>query len=106
MGEGSNIGAGTITANYDGVNKHTTVVGSHVRPGRTTSSSPPLGLATERTRAPERSSARTFRPGALAVNGGPQRNIDGWVAANRPGTAAAEAAKAAGEVPQPRTSSE
>ena len=33
VGEGSNIGAGTITANYDGVNKHATVVGSHVRTG-------------------------------------------------------------------------
>ena len=33
VGEGSNIGAGTITANYDGVEKHATVVGSHVRTG-------------------------------------------------------------------------
>ena len=33
VGEGSNVGAGTITANYDGVNKHATVVGSHVRTG-------------------------------------------------------------------------
>jgi bifunctional UDP-N-acetylglucosamine pyrophosphorylase/glucosamine-1-phosphate N-acetyltransferase len=33
VGEGSNIGAGTITANYDGVEKHATVVGSQVRTG-------------------------------------------------------------------------
>ncbi|MEN9620481.1 MAG: bifunctional UDP-N-acetylglucosamine diphosphorylase/glucosamine-phosphate N-acetyltransferase, partial [Actinomycetota bacterium] len=33
--------------------------------------------------------------GALAVNVAPQRNVDRWVAANRPGTAAAEAAAAA-----------
>jgi len=33
--------------------------------------------------------------GALAVNVAPQRNLEGWVATNRPGTAAAEAAGAA-----------
>jgi len=34
-------------------------------------------------------------PGALAVNVAPQRNIEGWVATNRAGTASAEAAAAA-----------
>jgi len=34
-------------------------------------------------------------PGALAVSAGRQRNIDGWVEKNRPGTMAAEAARAA-----------
>ncbi|MGB7163974.1 MAG: bifunctional UDP-N-acetylglucosamine diphosphorylase/glucosamine-1-phosphate N-acetyltransferase GlmU, partial [Mycobacterium sp.] len=34
-------------------------------------------------------------PGALAVSGGPQRNIEGWVERKRPGSAAAEAAQQA-----------
>ena len=34
-------------------------------------------------------------PGALALSVAPQRNIEGWVAKNRPGTAAAEAAEKA-----------
>src|SRR5699024_4299118 len=33
VGEQTNVGAGTIFANYDGVNKHRTEVGSHVRSG-------------------------------------------------------------------------
>jgi bifunctional UDP-N-acetylglucosamine pyrophosphorylase/glucosamine-1-phosphate N-acetyltransferase len=36
-------------------------------------------------------------PGALAVSGGPQRNIEGWVPRKRPGSAAAEAAAKAKE---------
>ena len=38
---------------------------------------------------------RDVPPGALAVSGAPQRNIDGWVQRNRAGTAAAEAASRA-----------
>ena len=38
---------------------------------------------------------RDVPPGALAVSGGPQRNIEGWVAARRPGTAADDAARRA-----------
>jgi bifunctional UDP-N-acetylglucosamine pyrophosphorylase/glucosamine-1-phosphate N-acetyltransferase len=34
-------------------------------------------------------------PGALAVSSGPQRNVEGWVARKRPGTAAAQAAEQA-----------
>ncbi|MGL5862105.1 MAG: bifunctional UDP-N-acetylglucosamine diphosphorylase/glucosamine-1-phosphate N-acetyltransferase GlmU, partial [Phycicoccus sp.] len=34
-------------------------------------------------------------PGALAINVAPQRNLEGWVEQNRPGTPAAEAARAA-----------
>jgi bifunctional UDP-N-acetylglucosamine pyrophosphorylase/glucosamine-1-phosphate N-acetyltransferase len=41
-------------------------------------------------------------PGALAVSGGQQRNIEGWVARKRPGSAAAEAAEKAGAAnPEP-----
>jgi bifunctional UDP-N-acetylglucosamine pyrophosphorylase/glucosamine-1-phosphate N-acetyltransferase len=38
---------------------------------------------------------RNVPPGALAVSGGPQRNLEGWVLNKRPGTAAAQAAQAA-----------
>jgi bifunctional UDP-N-acetylglucosamine pyrophosphorylase/glucosamine-1-phosphate N-acetyltransferase len=38
---------------------------------------------------------RDVPPGALAVSGGPQRNIDDWVISNRAGTAAADAAERA-----------
>ena len=38
---------------------------------------------------------KDVEPGALAINVAPQRNMTGWVAANRPGTTAADAAAAA-----------
>ncbi|HYG95380.1 MAG TPA: bifunctional UDP-N-acetylglucosamine diphosphorylase/glucosamine-1-phosphate N-acetyltransferase GlmU, partial [Nocardioides sp.] len=38
-------------------------------------------------------------PGALAVSGGPQRNLEGWTLRRRAGTAQAEAARAALEEP-------
>jgi len=38
---------------------------------------------------------RNVPPGALAVSGGPQRNLEGWVTSRRPGTPAAEAAERA-----------
>ena len=38
---------------------------------------------------------RNVPPGALAVSGGPQRNLEGWVVSRRAGTAAAQAAEAA-----------
>jgi bifunctional UDP-N-acetylglucosamine pyrophosphorylase/glucosamine-1-phosphate N-acetyltransferase len=38
---------------------------------------------------------RNVPPGALAVSGGPQRNLEGWVTSRRAGTAAAEAAQRA-----------
>ena len=62
IGVHSNIGAGSIFANYDGVRKHHSDVGSHVqhRHARRRSSRP-LGLATGPTRAPAPSSARTSR---------------------------------------------
>jgi bifunctional UDP-N-acetylglucosamine pyrophosphorylase / glucosamine-1-phosphate N-acetyltransferase len=38
---------------------------------------------------------RNVPPGALAVSGGPQRNLPGWAQRSRPGTAQAEAAESA-----------
>ncbi len=94
VGEDSNIGANTITANYDGVHKHRTEVGSNVRTGSHNVFVARLGLVTGRTPARVRPSARTYR----RVAGDqlrPQRNTDGWVEEHRPGSPAAEAARRA-----------
>ena len=48
IGEGTNIGAGTIVANYDGVHKHRTTIGAHARPDPTTCSSRRSPSATAR----------------------------------------------------------
>lgn len=94
VGEGSNIGAGTITANYDGVNKHATVVGSHVRTGSHNVFVAPVAIGDGAYSGAGTVIRKDVPAGALAINVAPQRNMDGWVAANRPGTAAAEAAEA------------
>lgn len=96
VGEGSNIGAGTITANYDGVNKHATVVGSHVRTGSHNVFVAPVRIGDGAYTGAGTVVRKDVPAGALAINVAPQRNMPGWVAQNRAGTAAAVAADAAG----------
>jgi bifunctional UDP-N-acetylglucosamine pyrophosphorylase/glucosamine-1-phosphate N-acetyltransferase len=95
VGEQSNIGAGTITANYDGVDKHATTVGSHVRTGSHNVFVAPVTIGDGAYSGAGTVIRRDVPPGALAVNVAPQRNLDGWVASKRPGTKAADAAAAA-----------
>ena len=80
IGPGSNLGAGTITANYDGFRKNRTVIGRDVRIGVDTMLIAPVEVgdsaytgagAVIKTDVPE---------GALAVSENTQRNIDGYAA--------------------------
>ncbi|MCU1437885.1 MAG: glmU [Naasia sp.] len=96
VGEGSNIGAGTITANYDGVNKHRTVVGSAVRTGSHNVFVAPVRIGDGAYTGAGTVVRKDVPAGSLAINVAPQRNIAGWVAENRPGTDAAEAAAESG----------
>jgi bifunctional UDP-N-acetylglucosamine pyrophosphorylase/glucosamine-1-phosphate N-acetyltransferase len=97
VGEGSNIGAGTITANYDGVNKHATTVGSHVRTGSHNVFVAPVTIGDGAYSGAGTVIRKDVPPGALAINVAPQRSSEGWVEKNRPGSKAAEAAVKAGE---------
>jgi bifunctional UDP-N-acetylglucosamine pyrophosphorylase/glucosamine-1-phosphate N-acetyltransferase len=92
IGEGSNIGAGTIFANYDGVTKSHTTVGSHVRTGSHNTFVAPISIGDGAYSGAGAVIRKDVPAGALAINVAPQRNMDGWVQANRPGTAAARAA--------------
>ena len=95
IGEGTNIGAGTITANYDGVAKHRTVVGSHVKTGSDNVFVAPVTIGDGASTGAGTVVRRDVPPGALAVSGGPQRNLKGWTASKRPGTEQARAAERA-----------
>jgi bifunctional UDP-N-acetylglucosamine pyrophosphorylase/glucosamine-1-phosphate N-acetyltransferase len=95
VGEGTNIGAGTITANYDGVNKHRTEVGAQARTGSHNVFVAPVRIGDGAYTGAGTVVRKDVPAGALAVNVAPQRNVERWVAANRPGTAAAGAAAAA-----------
>jgi len=95
VGVESNVGAGTITANYDGVNKHKTVVGSHVRTGSHNVFVAPVRIGDGAYTGAGTVVRKDVPAGALGLNVAPQRNSEGWVEAHRAGTAAAEAAAAA-----------
>lgn len=100
IGTGSNIGAASVFVNYDGVSKHRTIVGDHVRVGSDTMLVAPVELGDGSYTAAGSVVTDDVPPGALAVGRGRQRNIEGWVAKRRPGSAAAEAAQRAGDRPE------
>lgn len=95
IGEHSNIGAGSIFANYDGVRKHQSTVGSHVRTGSHGVFVAPVSVGDGAYTAAGTVVRNDVPAGALAVNVAPQRNLEGWVAKHRPDTDAAAAAEQA-----------
>ncbi|WP_229872572.1 bifunctional UDP-N-acetylglucosamine diphosphorylase/glucosamine-1-phosphate N-acetyltransferase GlmU [Promicromonospora soli] len=92
IGEHTNIGAASVTVNYDGVHKHRTVIGSHARTGADNMFVAPVTVGDGAYTAAGSVIRRDVPAGALGVTAGQQRNIEGWVARRRPGTAAADAA--------------
>jgi bifunctional UDP-N-acetylglucosamine pyrophosphorylase/glucosamine-1-phosphate N-acetyltransferase len=95
IGQGTNIGAGTIFANYDGVSKSRTTVGEQCRTGSQNVFVAPVVVGDGAATGAGTVVRRNVPPGALAVSSGPQRHIDRWVPRKRPGTAAARAAETA-----------
>lgn len=78
MGDGVNIGAGTITCNYDGVNKHKTTIGNGVFVGSNSTLVAPVTIGDDGFVAAGSSVTKTVGKGDLAVARGRQRNIAGW----------------------------
>ena len=95
IGDHSNVGASSVFVNYDGVAKHRTTVGDHVRIGSDTMLVAPVDVGDGAYTAAGSVITQDVPPGALAVARGHQRNVEGWVARRRPGTAAARAAESA-----------
>jgi bifunctional UDP-N-acetylglucosamine pyrophosphorylase/glucosamine-1-phosphate N-acetyltransferase len=95
IGEHSNIGASSVFVNYDGTSKHRTTVGSHVRTGSDTMFVAPVTVGDGAYTGAGTVVREDVPPGALAVSGGQQRNIEDWVQRKRPGSAAADAAEKA-----------
>ena len=85
IGEGTNIGAGTIFANYDGVAKHRTTIGRQARTGSNNTFVAPVTVGDGAGTAGGTVVRRDVPPGALAVSSGPQRNLEGWTLARRAG---------------------
>lgn len=79
LGAGCNIGAGTVTCNYDGVNKHTTVIGNGVFVGTNTTLVAPIEIEDNAFIAAGSTVTTKVATGELAVGRAKQRNIKGWV---------------------------
>ncbi|MEV5411464.1 bifunctional UDP-N-acetylglucosamine diphosphorylase/glucosamine-1-phosphate N-acetyltransferase GlmU [Thermopolyspora sp. NPDC052614] len=95
IGAGSNIGAATVFVNYDGVNKHKTVVGDHAFVGCDTMLVAPVTVGDGAYTAAGSVITDDVPPGAIGVARERQRNVGEWVLRRRAGTASAAAARRA-----------
>ncbi len=78
VGARTNIGAGTITCNYDGVNKWKTVLGEDVFIGSNNSLVAPVDISNGATTAAGSTITQNVDNAQLAVGRARQKNIDGW----------------------------
>jgi bifunctional UDP-N-acetylglucosamine pyrophosphorylase / glucosamine-1-phosphate N-acetyltransferase len=92
IGARTNIGAATVFANYDGVSKHSTVIGDDVRIGSDTMLVAPVTIGDGAYTGAGSVIVDDVPPGALGVGRAHQRNVEGWVEKRRPGSPAAQAA--------------
>lgn len=83
IGEGVNIGAGTITCNYDGVRKHQTVIGKNVFLGSDTQLIAPVTVGDGSVVAAGTTVTQDVPPDSLAIARVPQVNRVGWTAKRR-----------------------
>lgn len=98
IGAKANIGAGTIFANYDGVNKHHTTVGEAAFVGSDSVLIAPVEIGPGAYVAAGSAVNKAVPAGHLGVSRAQQRNIEGWVARQRPGTVSADAAEKAANI--------
>ena len=78
IGSGVNVGAGTITCNYDGANKHKTVIGDDAFIGTNNSLVAPVTIGAGATTGAGSTISKDVPDGLLAVGRAAQRTIDGW----------------------------
>jgi len=90
VGEGVNVGAGTITCNYDGVNKHKTIIEDGVFVGSDTTLVAPVRLGKGSYIGAASCITDDVPPDALAIGRGRQIVKEGWAKANREARAAAK----------------
>jgi len=83
IGEKTNIGAGTITVNYDGYAKYSTTIGDRVRIGSDTMLIAPVHVGDDAVTGAGSVITQDVPDGALGVSRDPQRNIDGYAEKRR-----------------------
>jgi bifunctional UDP-N-acetylglucosamine pyrophosphorylase/glucosamine-1-phosphate N-acetyltransferase len=93
IGRETNIGAGTITCNYDGFAKHRTVIGDRVQVGSDSTLVAPVTVGDDAYVATATTVRQDVAPGVLVFNPRDQQERRGWVAAFRAKQAGAAAAR-------------
>jgi bifunctional UDP-N-acetylglucosamine pyrophosphorylase/glucosamine-1-phosphate N-acetyltransferase len=83
IGEQTNIGAGTLTANYDGFRKHRTTIGARVKVSVDTAFVAPVTVGDDAYTAAGSVVTKDVPPGALAVARARQENREGYAAKRR-----------------------
>jgi bifunctional UDP-N-acetylglucosamine pyrophosphorylase/glucosamine-1-phosphate N-acetyltransferase len=83
IGEGTNLGAGTITANYDGRRKHRTTIGDRVKISVDTSLVAPVSVGDDAYTAAGSVITEDVPPGALGIARQRQTNIEGYAERRR-----------------------
>ncbi len=83
VGEGTNIGAGVITCNYDGVNKHRTKIGKQAFVGSDSTLVAPVTIADGSYIGAGSCITKDVPAGALAIGRSRQANLEGWVEARQ-----------------------
>jgi len=79
MGENVNVGAGTITCNYDGANKHKTIIGNNVFIGSDTQIVAPVNIANGVTIGAGATITKDVNEeSSLVISRSPQKTIIGW----------------------------
>ncbi|NIA25750.1 MAG: UDP-N-acetylglucosamine diphosphorylase/glucosamine-1-phosphate N-acetyltransferase [Gammaproteobacteria bacterium] len=80
IGKGANIGAGTITCNYDGIDKHATVIGDRAFIGSDTMLVAPVTIGEDAVTGAGSTITKDVAPGALAVERSVQKEIPDYAA--------------------------
>jgi bifunctional UDP-N-acetylglucosamine pyrophosphorylase/glucosamine-1-phosphate N-acetyltransferase len=93
VGAKANIGAGTITCNYDGFFKHLTEIGAGAFIGSNTALVAPIKIGDGAIVGAGSTIAKDVPADALAITRAPQRAVDGWAAADRKRKSAEKAKK-------------
>ena len=83
IGSGVNVGAGTITCNYDGVNKHKTTIGDDASIGSNVNLVAPVSIGKGATVGAGSTISKSIPEGVLTVARAKQKNIEDWTRPNK-----------------------
>ncbi len=83
IGEGTNLGASTVTANYDGYRKHRTTIGDRVKTSVDTTLIAPVTIGDDAYTGAGSVISKDVPPGALGIARSRQQNLDGYAEQRR-----------------------